>query len=93
MLSGCETVESCLPSRLVEHLNAEIVLGSVTDICLAMNWLRSTFFYVRATSDPQKYNIPAGLSKEEIETRLQGTAVHIDPKEGMNVKFQSFFHS
>jgi replicative superfamily II helicase len=35
-------------SDLAVHLNAEIALGTVTDIDGAMDWLETTFYYVRA---------------------------------------------
>lgn len=48
MLSaGAEPVESQLHANLVEYLNAEIVLRTVTDIAQAVHWLKSTFFAVR----------------------------------------------
>lgn len=48
MLSaGAEPVESQLHANLVEYLNAEIVLRTVTDITQAVHWLKSTFFAVR----------------------------------------------
>ena len=45
--AGAETVESQLRGSLVEHLNAELALGTVRDVGRAMQWLQETFLYVR----------------------------------------------
>ncbi|XP_066905117.1 probable ATP-dependent DNA helicase HFM1 isoform X2 [Halyomorpha halys] len=71
MVSGNDIVESNLHRNLPEHLNSEIVLGTITDIAVAVNWLRSTFLYVRAMKNPRRYGIPEGLSCAEMEARLQ----------------------
>ncbi|KAL1132182.1 hypothetical protein AAG570_010139 [Ranatra chinensis] len=64
-------VESNLHRHMSEFLNAEIVLGTITDVYVAMNWISSTFLYVRVFANPRHYGIPAGLSKEETEAKLQ----------------------
>lgn len=49
-----------LPSlhrHLVEHLNAEIVLHTVTDVTVALEWIRSTFLYIRALKNPTHYGL------------------------------------
>jgi Superfamily II helicase len=65
-------VESSLHRHLVEHLNSEIVLKTISDVSVAVEWLRSTFFFVRVLSNPGHYGFPAGLSSEELQSRLQG---------------------
>ncbi|CAH1403160.1 unnamed protein product [Nezara viridula] len=71
MVSGTDIVESNLHRNLPEHLNSEIVLGTITDIAVAVNWLRSTFLYIRAMKNPRRYGIPEGLPHAEMEARLQ----------------------
>lgn len=44
-----------LHRHLVEHLNAEIVLHTVTDVSVALEWIRSTFLYIRALKNPTHY--------------------------------------
>lgn len=73
LVGGKELVESCLHRYLAEHLNAEILSGTISDVAVAMEWLRSTFFYIRASRNPRHYNIPLGLSTEAYEAKLQGT--------------------
>ncbi|KAI5719270.1 hypothetical protein M8J76_007688 [Diaphorina citri] len=62
LVEGREPVESSLHRHLVEHLNSEIVLKTISDVSVAVEWLRSTFFFVRVLSNPGHYGFPAGLS-------------------------------
>ncbi|KAI6064282.1 putative ATP-dependent DNA helicase HFM1 isoform X1 [Aix galericulata] len=55
MLNGADIIESSLHRHLVEHLNAEIVLHTVTDVAVALEWIRSTFLYIRALKNPTHY--------------------------------------
>ncbi|XP_022248602.1 probable ATP-dependent DNA helicase HFM1 isoform X4 [Limulus polyphemus] len=70
-LNGMQVVESSLHKHVVEHLNAEIVLRTITDVSIAVEWLKSTFLYIRVLKNPKHYGINTGLSKEEIEKKLQ----------------------
>lgn len=47
LVTGSETVESALKDMLPEFLNAEIALQTITDVAMAIEWLRGTFFYIR----------------------------------------------
>lgn len=44
-----------LHRNLIEHMNAEIVLHTITDVSIALEWLRSTFLYIRVTQNPKHY--------------------------------------
>lgn len=44
-----------LHTNLVEHLNAEIVLHTISDVNMALDWIRSTFLYIRALKNPKHY--------------------------------------
>jgi len=39
-------------SRLPDHMNAEVVLGNVTSIREAAEWLRYTYLYIRMLANP-----------------------------------------
>ncbi|GFY71630.1 probable ATP-dependent DNA helicase HFM1 [Trichonephila inaurata madagascariensis] len=69
----CKTGRTRLHKHIVEHLNAEIVLGTITDISIAMEWLKATFLYQRIFKNPKHYGINMELSKEKIERKLQDT--------------------
>ncbi|KAG8317778.1 ATP-dependent DNA helicase MER3 [Homalodisca vitripennis] len=72
MVGGKELVESCLHKYLADHLNAEILLGTISDVAVAMDWIRSTFLYIRASKNPIHYSISPALSKDAFEAKLQG---------------------
>ena len=55
LATGSEMIESSLHVNLIEHLNAEIVLGTILSLDMAMQWLKSTFLYVRIKKNPAYY--------------------------------------
>ncbi|PUU75011.1 Sec63 Brl domain-domain-containing protein [Tuber borchii] len=71
MVSGTEILESCLHQNLVEHINAEIGLGTITNSESAKRWLRSTFLYVRLKKNPSHYGIAGERGIQDIEERLE----------------------
>ncbi|XP_051869190.1 probable ATP-dependent DNA helicase HFM1 [Pristis pectinata] len=71
MLNGAYTIESSLHKHLVEHLNAEIILNTITDVNVALEWIRSTFLYIRALKNPNHYGFATGLDRAGIEAKLQ----------------------
>ncbi|XP_077966042.1 putative ATP-dependent DNA helicase HFM1 [Styela clava] len=72
---GTKQIESSLHKHLIEHLNAEIVLGTIPDASLALEWIKSTFLYIRALRNPVHYGYSAGLSTAEIESHLQDLCI------------------
>lgn len=60
-------VESQLVKTLPDHLNAEIVLGTVQSIAEAADWLSYSFLYVRMLQAPVSYGIfePEKTLKED----------------------------
>ncbi|XP_053293383.1 probable ATP-dependent DNA helicase HFM1 [Pleuronectes platessa] len=71
LMSGMEIIESSLHGHLVEHLNAEIVLQTISDVNMALDWIRSTFLYIRALKNPTHYGFSAGIDRHGIEAKLQ----------------------
>ncbi|KAJ9614520.1 ATP-dependent DNA helicase MER3 [Cladophialophora chaetospira] len=71
MVSGEELLESCLHQNLIEHLNAEIVLGTVQDVPTAKQWLASTFLYVRLKKNPAHYQLREGVEEDTDEDLLE----------------------
>ncbi|RKP35955.1 P-loop containing nucleoside triphosphate hydrolase protein, partial [Dimargaris cristalligena] len=57
LVSGQEPVESSLHLNLIEHINAEISLGSIANRDMAIRWLKSTFLYTRICNNPSYYKI------------------------------------
>jgi ATP-dependent DNA helicase HFM1/MER3 len=68
LIGGQQLVESSLHRNLAEHLNAEVVLQTITDLSMAMAWLKSTFLFVRALKNPKHYK----LSPVNVEAQLKG---------------------
>uniref|UniRef100_A0A3P8WLM6 Probable ATP-dependent DNA helicase HFM1 n=1 Tax=Cynoglossus semilaevis TaxID=244447 RepID=A0A3P8WLM6_CYNSE len=71
LMNGAEIIESSLHCHLVEHLNAEIVLQTVSDVNMALDWIRSTFLYIRALKNPAHYGFSTDLDRHGIEAKLQ----------------------
>jgi replicative superfamily II helicase len=61
LLAHQTPIESSLIKALPDHLNAEIVNGTINNIKEASSWLRYTFLFVRMAKNPLVY----GLSQEE----------------------------
>ncbi|XP_068081655.1 probable ATP-dependent DNA helicase HFM1 [Anabrus simplex] len=71
LVESKDLLESNLLQHLAEHLNSEVVLSTITEKAQAINWIRSTFLYVRTLKNPKYYGISAELSKKGIEDKLQ----------------------
>ncbi|KAI1295407.1 putative ATP-dependent DNA helicase HFM1 [Halotydeus destructor] len=75
MISGETDLESELHKNLIEHLNAEIFLKTITDIKVAVEWLKSTFLYQRVVKKPKVYDIKFSHSRlpdiDEIVNKIQ----------------------
>ncbi|KAG9390949.1 ATP-dependent DNA helicase HFM1 [Carpediemonas membranifera] len=63
-------VESGLHATLAEHLNAEVVIGTVGDRAAAVSWLRHTFYFIRALRVPARYGLPGALTPDAIQEHL-----------------------
>ncbi len=83
-------IESRLADDLDAHLNAEIALGTVRDLDDVMDWLETTFYYVRAQSDPEAYGyadlrdrmrqtleglVERGFVETDADLGVEGTAL------------------
>lgn len=58
LLTRQQPIESQLISSLTDNLNAEISLGTVTNIEEAVQWLSYTYLFVRMRLNPLIYGIP-----------------------------------
>ncbi len=50
-------IESKFSSKLVDNLNAEIALGTVTSIPEAVQWIGYSYMFVRMKREPMAYGI------------------------------------
>ncbi|KOM38281.1 hypothetical protein LR48_Vigan03g166300 [Vigna angularis] len=60
-----------LLSCLTEHLLAEIVQLTVSDITKAIEWLKFSYLYVRMKTNPMNYAIKKGISGDSLEKHVQ----------------------
>jgi len=58
-------VESQMIKTLPDHLNAEVVLGTIQTLQEAVDWLSYTFLYVRMLKNPNLYGISDKAAKED----------------------------
>jgi ATP-dependent DNA helicase HFM1/MER3 len=70
MVTGQEVLESKLHVGLIEHLNAEIGLGTIRDLDSARNWLAKTFMYVRIKKNPAFYKLEGARSGQDLDEQL-----------------------
>ena len=64
-------VESQLIKTLPDHLNAEIVLGTVSNLEEAAEWLSYTFLYIRMLRNPGLYGISNGAQAIKDDPTLK----------------------
>ncbi|KCV72719.1 hypothetical protein H696_00297 [Fonticula alba] len=62
-------VESSLPLMLPDHFNAEIVIGTITDIPSALAYLSATYYFHRLCQNPSYYGV-ATSGSEDIQRHL-----------------------
>ncbi|KAG6719998.1 hypothetical protein I3842_03G036300 [Carya illinoinensis] len=75
LLNGCEMVESQLLPCVTEHLTAEIVQLTVSDITRAIEWMKCSYLYVRMKKNPKNYLLKQGTSSEQKERHMQEICV------------------
>ena len=81
-------IESQLIASLPDNLNAEIILGTVSNLKDAVNWLAYTYLYIRMLRNPNLYQISEdNLSDDpylvQRRTDLVYTAANILDKNGL----------
>ncbi|RDW65861.1 putative DEAD/DEAH box DNA helicase (Mer3) [Aspergillus mulundensis] len=71
LVSGSESLESCLHLNLIDHLNAEIGLGNVTSVESACSWLAGTFLFVRLRRNPTHYKLKEDANRDDEDEMLR----------------------
>lgn len=70
LVAGEEVLESSLHQNLIEHLNAEIGLGTIDSPEAAKKWLAGTFLYVRMCKNPTYYGFENLAGSQGIHGHL-----------------------
>ncbi len=68
-------IESTFIKQLADHLNAEVVGGTVTNIREAAEWLMYTYLHVRMTKNPIAYGI--NQAESESDPMLRGRSLEL----------------
>ncbi|KAL8765822.1 MAG: hypothetical protein Q9209_007226 [Squamulea sp. 1 TL-2023] len=71
MVSGHQLLESSLHLNLIEHLNAEIGLGTINSLYTAKRWLAGTFLYVRLSKHPAHYKLDGDATNLNLDDRIE----------------------
>jgi ATP-dependent DNA helicase HFM1/MER3 len=68
LAQGRTILESCLHLNLVEHLNSEIGLGTISSFESAKTWLMRSFMFRRIQKNPEHYKTSLGenLGKHDV---------------------------
>lgn len=64
MLNNASFIESRLMGFIKEALNAEIVLGNISNYPEAYDWLNQTFFSIRLKRNPRNYGVVNNFGPE-----------------------------
>jgi len=89
-------IESNFIKQLADHLNAEVVSGTVTNVKEAVAWLSYTYLYIRMLKNPLRYGMTSeqrdkdpGLEKKRMDliinaakTLDEARMVRFDPRSG-----------
>ena len=90
MVSGEETLESTLHLNLIEHLNSEICLGTITDLRSAKAWLCGSFMSVRMRRNPSHYKVASQLpeidSPQDLPEAMCKRDIHLLQNAGLATK-------
>lgn len=68
---SCVNAYVRLHLNLVEHVNAEIGLGTIIDMQTAKKWLHGTFLRIRIQDNPSHYRIEGDTSGSNLDDRLE----------------------
>ena len=71
-------IESNFIKQLADHLNAEVVGGTVTNILEAIEWLRYTYLHVRMCKNPVAYGISAAQHESDPTLRQRSRELAIE---------------
>src|SRR3569833_3673906 len=69
-------IESQFVSRLVDNLNAEIVLGNIRTRDEGVEWLGYTYLFVRMMRSPGLYLVGAEYAEDEALEQKRGDLIH-----------------
>ncbi|KAJ1353758.1 hypothetical protein KIN20_010473 [Parelaphostrongylus tenuis] len=78
MLIRQAPIESQFFKSIHDNLNAEIALGTVSNVDEAVSWLTYTYYYIRATQNPLAYGLPHTVLNTDPDLRNHLSQMVID---------------
>ncbi|KAH9578601.1 Sec63 domain [Trypanosoma melophagium] len=63
---SCTIVESRLHQKMVEHVNAEVALRTIHTFSLGVEWIKTTFLWIRLRHCPRHYGILFSTKEDEL---------------------------
>jgi ATP-dependent DNA helicase HFM1/MER3 len=75
MVTGQELLESKLHLGLIDHLNAEVGLGTICNLVSARKWIAGTFLYVRIKRNPEHYKLESARGGQDMNEQLDEICV------------------
>ena len=86
LLREGKPIESRLAEDLDAHLNAEIAMGTIRDLEDVMDWIETTFYYVRAANNPARYDFPTlrDRIRETLKDLVAGGFVELSEDLGVS---------
>ncbi|EFJ17505.1 hypothetical protein SELMODRAFT_178863 [Selaginella moellendorffii] len=77
-------IESQFVSALKDNLNAEVVLGTVTNVREASTWLSYTYLFVRMTASPLAYGLEWNEAMNDPQLVAKRNALIVDAARALN---------
>ena len=84
LLTNQFPIESNFVSQLADNLNAEISLGTVSNVEEAIVWLSYTYLYVRMRKNPQVYGIKYQELREDNTLVAKRRAISNDAAKNLD---------
>lgn len=73
LINSSTTIESCLHGHLIEHINTEIGLRTITCLQEGEEWIKNSFLFIRIQQNPRHYSAilsAAGVATHQWEIAL-----------------------
>jgi replicative superfamily II helicase len=83
LLREGKEIESRLAEDVDAHLNAEIAMGTIRDLGDVMDWLETTFYFVRARSNPEAYDFED--FRDDLRGRVRSALDRLDRRGFLDV--------
>ncbi|GMM52110.1 hypothetical protein DASB73_030730 [Starmerella bacillaris] len=84
--TSCLPAQSYLIQKVSDYINAEIVLGSIRTVDDAVDWIKQTFWHIRANSDMKEF-FDAGYGKHSVIDIAHSALVYLSRYEAVHYEY------